>query len=122
MQRFAHELRTLRRAGGITYRAMAQRVDCSTPTLSRAASGEQLASLSTVPAYVRACGEEETEWAERWRRAAREVAAVPVPPEQEEGIEPPYRGLARFEAADEDGSSAGRHWWPHWWTARSRTG
>ncbi|MFI2241689.1 nSTAND1 domain-containing NTPase [Streptomyces chrestomyceticus] len=103
MQRFAHELRTLRRAaGGITYRAMAQRVECSAPTLSRAASGEQLASLSTVLAYVRACGGEEVEWAERWRRAAREVAAVPVPPEQEEGAEPPYRGLARFEVADEE--------------------
>ncbi|MFH8350386.1 hypothetical protein [Streptomyces sp. NPDC018045] len=103
VQRFAHELRTLRReAGGITYRAMAQRVACSAPTLSRAASGEQLASLSTVLAYVRACGGEEGEWAERWRRAAREVAAVPVAQAPEEGVEPPYRGLARFEAADEE--------------------
>nr|WP_241269125.1 hypothetical protein [Streptomyces chrestomyceticus] len=58
---------------------MAQRVECSAPTLSRAASGEQLASLSTVLACVRACGGEEAEWAERRRRAAREVAAVPVP-------------------------------------------
>ncbi|GCD32858.1 N-acetyltransferase [Streptomyces chrestomyceticus JCM 4735] len=103
VQHFAHELRTLRRAvGGITYRVMAQRVECSAPTLSRAASGEQLASLSTVLAYVRACGGERVEWVERRRRAAREVAAVPVPPEQEEGAEPPYRGPARFEVADEE--------------------
>ncbi|OKH99328.1 hypothetical protein A6A06_25000 [Streptomyces sp. CB02923] len=102
MQRFAHELRTLRReAGGITYRAMAQRTECSAPTLSRAASGEQLASLPTILAYVRACGGEEGEWEERWRRAAREAAAVPLEQAQEEG-EPPYRGLARFETADEE--------------------
>ncbi|MFI0263083.1 helix-turn-helix domain-containing protein [Streptomyces sp. NPDC017056] len=102
VQRFAHELRELRRqAGGITYRAMAHRTECSAPTLSRAASGEQLPSLPTVLAYAKACGGDAAEWEERWRRAAREVAAVPPERGEDEG-EPPYRGLARFDAADGD--------------------
>lgn len=102
VQRFAHELRELRRqAGGITYRAMAQRTECSAPTLSRAASGEQLPSLPVALAYAKACGGDAAEWEERWRRAAREVAAVPPERGEDEG-EPPYRGLARFDAADGD--------------------
>ncbi|MFD7667131.1 hypothetical protein [Streptomyces sp. NPDC059788] len=100
--RFAAELRRLRRdAGGITYRVMAQRVPCSAATLSRAASGEQLPSLATALAYARACDGDADEWEERWHRAAREAAAVP-PAREEDGAEAPYRGLARFEAADGD--------------------
>ncbi|MEV6483375.1 helix-turn-helix domain-containing protein [Streptomyces sp. NPDC051576] len=99
VQRFAYELRRLRReAGGITYRAMADRVDFSAATLSESAAGERLPSLAVVLAYAEACGADPGEWERRWRRAAEEEAGRQ--PEDEEGATPPYRGLARFEPAD----------------------
>lgn len=98
VQRFAFDLRKLRQeAGGLTYRAMAQRTGYSVATLSRAAAGGQLPSLEVVLAYVRACGAEPEEWEPRWRAVAREVAA-----EQQDAddADAPYRGLARFEPSD----------------------
>ncbi|WP_331732147.1 hypothetical protein [Streptomyces sp. NBC_00989] len=101
VQRFAYELRQLRReAGGVTYRAMAERVDFSAATLSESAAGERLPSLAVVLAYVRACGADTGGWEERWRRAVEEEAGRPA--EDEEGVMPPYRGLARFEPGDSD--------------------
>ncbi|WP_067008497.1 helix-turn-helix domain-containing protein [Streptomyces cellostaticus] len=100
VQRFAFELRKLRQdAGGLTYRAMAQRTDYSVATLSRAAAGEQLPSLEVVLAYVRACGADAGEWEQRWRAAAREAAAEPA---DADDADAPYRGLARFEPGDQD--------------------
>ncbi|WP_225826435.1 helix-turn-helix domain-containing protein [Streptomyces naphthomycinicus] len=97
VQRFAQELRKLRQeAGGLTYRVMAQRVEYSVTTLSQAAAGERLPSLGVLLAYVRACGGDEDEWRERWRRAAAQAAAVPV---EGSAAPPPYRGLARYEPA-----------------------
>ncbi|MGW2831757.1 nSTAND1 domain-containing NTPase [Streptomyces sp. NPDC001286] len=99
VQRFANDLRQLRReAGGITYRAMAERVDFSAATLSESAAGERLPSLAVVLAYVQACGADPAEWERRWQEAAQEEAAQP--PQVEEGVTPPYRGLARFEPGD----------------------
>ncbi|MFJ1896724.1 helix-turn-helix domain-containing protein [Streptomyces sp. NPDC088115] len=99
--RLAHELRKLRgEAGGPTYRAMAERVGLSAPTLSAAASGERVPTLSVLLAYVRACGRDEADWERRWRAAiadaAEEADAV------EEVAAPPYKGLARFEPDDRD--------------------
>ncbi|MFJ9713911.1 DNA-binding protein [Streptomyces sp. NPDC101234] len=51
-------------------------------------------------AYVRACGGDPEKWEERWRQAAAEVAAEPRA--EDEDVEPPYRGLARFEPGDAD--------------------
>jgi WD40 repeat protein len=100
VQRFAYALRELRRdAGGITYRAMAQRADFSAATLSEAAAGERLPSLPVVLAYVQACGGDVKVWERRWREASAEEAGWPV---AEEGAAPPYRGLARFEPGDRD--------------------
>ncbi|MDT0342440.1 nSTAND1 domain-containing NTPase [Streptomyces litchfieldiae] len=97
-QRFAAQLRELRRgAGGITYRAMAQRTPYTVSTLARAASGEQLPSLPVALAYVEACGGSRTEWEERWHRAAAEVAAEPADDEDDAS---PYQGLARYEPTD----------------------
>ncbi|MFE0515502.1 hypothetical protein [Streptomyces sp. NPDC058964] len=97
--RFAAELRKLRaEAGSPTYRVMAQRAGQGTSTLSQAASGERLPTLPVVLAYVRACGGDPEEWEERWRQAAAEVAAEPRT--GDEDVEPPYRGLARFEPGD----------------------
>ncbi|WP_405995056.1 helix-turn-helix domain-containing protein [Streptomyces sp. NBC_00986] len=101
VQRLAYELRQLRReAGGITYRAMAGRVEFSAATLSESAAGERLPSLAVVLAYVRACGADPGEWERRWRHAAEEEAGRPA--EDEEGATPPYRGLSRFEPGDSD--------------------
>ncbi|MFF4361149.1 helix-turn-helix domain-containing protein [Streptomyces sp. NPDC001604] len=99
--RFAAELRKLRaEAGSPTYRVMAQRAGQGTSTLSQAAGGERLPTLPVVLAYVRACGGDPEEWEERWRQAAAEVAAEPRT--EDEDVEPPYRGLARFEPGDAD--------------------
>ncbi|MGW7819993.1 nSTAND1 domain-containing NTPase [Streptomyces puniciscabiei] len=99
VQRFAFELRKLRgEAGGLTYRAMAQRAGYSVATLSRAAAGEQLPSREVALAYVQACGADAAEWEQRWRAVAQEVAAEPE--HDDDDAQAPYRGLARFEPAD----------------------
>ncbi|MGW7547611.1 nSTAND1 domain-containing NTPase [Streptomyces sp. NPDC054770] len=98
-QRLAHELRRLRReAGSPTYRAMAQHAGCVASTLSQAAAGERLPTLPVMLAYVRACGGDAATWEERWRDAAREAAVRPQAPDDAPA---PYRGLARYEPADE---------------------
>ncbi|MDX3640958.1 helix-turn-helix domain-containing protein [Streptomyces sp. MB09-02B] len=100
VQRFAFELRKLRtEAGGLTYRAMAERAGYSITTLSQAAGGEQLPTLPVALAFVRACGGDPAEWEDRWRQAVEEAAAFD-PDADEPAAEPPYRGLARFETGD----------------------
>ncbi|MFI1764994.1 helix-turn-helix domain-containing protein [Streptomyces sp. NPDC020800] len=100
IQRFAFELRKLRQdAGGLTYRAMAQRTDYSVTTLSRAAAGDQLPSLGVVLAFVRACGADAGEWEQRWHAVAQDVAAAET---DTDDTDAPYRGLARFEPGDQD--------------------
>ncbi|MFE7133885.1 DNA-binding protein [Streptomyces sp. NPDC057638] len=100
VQRFAHDLRELRRqSGGPTYRVMARGVPYAAVTLSRAAAGEQLPSLEVTLAYVQACGGDLREWERRWREVA-EVIAHQAP--ADDTGECPYQGLARFEAGDHD--------------------
>ncbi|WP_050514894.1 hypothetical protein [Streptomyces rimosus] len=97
VERFAYELRTLRReAGGPTYREMVKRAGYSVATLAQAASGDQIPSLPVVLAYVRACGGDTTAWTARWHRLTEETA----PRDEAEESEPPYRGLARYEPGD----------------------
>lgn len=99
VQRFAFELRRLRaEAGGITYRALAQRAGYSVTTLSKAAAGEQLPTLPVALAYVRACGGEVARWEARWREAVEESAGEDPP--GDDGSLAPYRGLARFTTGD----------------------
>ncbi|WP_431042094.1 hypothetical protein ACQUSR_09375 [Streptomyces sp. P1-3] len=105
VQRFAYELRKLRQeAGGLTYRAMAQRARYSVTTLSQAAAGEQLPSLPVTLAYVDACGGDRADWEARWRAAAAEAAeaAAGERAADDAAAEPPYRGLARFEPGDHE--------------------
>lgn len=96
---FAVELRKLREeAGALPYRAMAARAHFAAATLAQAAAGERLPTLPVTLAYVAACGGDEREWRTRWAEAfaaGRDQAA-----EQSEAAKAPYRGLARFEAAD----------------------
>ncbi|MGW2721603.1 nSTAND1 domain-containing NTPase [Streptomyces sp. NPDC001492] len=99
--RFAADLRKLRaEADSPTYRVMADRSGQGASTLSQAAGGERLPTLPVVLAYVRACGGNEAQWEARWRETAAEVAAEPR--SDLDDVEPPYRGLARFEPADAD--------------------
>lgn len=99
--RLAYELRKLRgEAGGPTYRAMAERVGFSAPTLSAAASGERVPTLPVLLAYVRACGGDEADWGRRWREAT--AAAAEEAEAVEEAASSPYKGLARFEPDDRD--------------------
>ncbi|MFF8192529.1 helix-turn-helix domain-containing protein [Streptomyces bobili] len=99
VQRFAFELRKLRaEAGGVTYRALAQRAGYSVTTLSQAAGGEQLPTLPVALAYVRGCGGNAAQWEARWKEAVEESAGDGS--RGDDGTLPPYRGLARFEPGD----------------------
>lgn len=99
VQRLAHDLRELRRsAGGVSYRAMAEKAGFSVTTLAKAASGERLPSLAVLQAYVRACGADPDAWEARWA----EAEALAGDERQEDDATPPYRGLARFEADDRE--------------------
>lgn len=99
--RLAYELRKLRgEAGAPTYRAMAQHVGLSAPTLSAAASGERVPTLPVLLAYVRACGGDDADWRRRWREAT--AAAAAEADTVEEVATSPYKGLARFEPDDRD--------------------
>lgn len=95
IQEFAVALRELReRAGGPTYRSLADRTGFSVSTLADAAGGRRLPTLAVAVAYALACGGDEHEWAVRWRTAA---AAGSVSPERA-----PYRGMAGFRGEDAD--------------------
>jgi WD40 repeat protein len=99
VEQFAGELRDLRhRAGSPGYRTMAQATKYSATTLAEAAAGRRLPVLPVVLEYVRACGGVVEEWERRWRTAAESLAK-----QRDDGAaDPPYRGLAVFEAADAD--------------------
>ncbi len=96
---FAVELRKLRQeAGSPSYRAMAAQVHFSSATLAAAAAGDKLATLPVTLAYVEACGGDRREWQARWEEvcaSALETAASGA------AVQAPYRGLARFETADQ---------------------
>ncbi|MFI0512770.1 DNA-binding protein [Streptomyces sp. WSLK1-5] len=99
--RFAYALRKLRReAGGPTYRELARRAHFSVTALSQAAAGEQLPSLQVALAYATACGADPGEWKRRWQEADREVREAAAG--RDDGTEPPYQGLARFEPDDHE--------------------
>ncbi|MFG2346695.1 nSTAND1 domain-containing NTPase [Streptomyces phaeochromogenes] len=106
---FAADLRQLRKkAGGPTYRELAALAHYSVATLSQAAAGRRLPSLSVTVAYVEACGGDVREWERRWHTVAAELAAEAEqdkPGEQDErdgtpAETPPYRGLSAFRAED----------------------
>src|SRR5215469_4860498 len=78
LQRFAHDLRVLRReAGRPSYRELAKRAHYSDTTLSVAASGTIMPTLGATLALVRACGGDPVEWERRWRSLAVEVRGQP---------------------------------------------
>jgi len=102
LARFAEDLRALRiRAGRPAYRVLAGRAHYSATTLSDAAGGRQLPSLSVTLGYVRACGGDAADWERRWHTLACQLQppATSEPTHQETA---PYVGLATFEPSDAD--------------------
>ncbi|MBL1082377.1 hypothetical protein JK359_10345 [Streptomyces actinomycinicus] len=108
LTRFAADLRKLREAAGRPpYRALAQKAHYSSTTLSDAAAGRTLPSLSVTLAYVEACGGDRRAWESRWHAVAAEIAAGAQGEEQEEpgeagGQGTPYAGLSAFQPDDAD--------------------
>ena len=97
---FAGDLRRLRqKAGGPTYRLLAQRAHYSVAALSEAAGGRKLPSLDVTLAYVRACGGDEDDWRGRWKTLAADLAAD-LATEEPVGRDAPYVGLAPFGPGD----------------------
>ena len=91
---FAVALRELReRAGGPTYRSLADRTGLSVSTLADAAGGRRLPTLAVAVAYAVACDGDEHEWTARWRAAS----TAGETPERS-----PYRGMAGFRGEDAD--------------------
>ncbi|WP_433142753.1 helix-turn-helix domain-containing protein [Actinomadura nitritigenes] len=90
LESFAHDLRALRvSAGEPTYRQLAQIAGYSASTLSEAASGVRLPTLSVALAFVGACGGDTEEWERRWKEVHGAVRAPyeadPCPPEENAG-------------------------------------
>ncbi|MEU1793416.1 WD40 repeat domain-containing protein [Streptomyces californicus] len=99
VQRFAHDLRTLRRtAGSPTYRAMARQAAYAAPTLSAAAAGDRLPSPAVTRAYVLACGGDPEEWERRRAEAEGEDRRRGENAAGDDRADAPYPGLGRFEA------------------------
>jgi WD40 repeat protein/energy-coupling factor transporter ATP-binding protein EcfA2 len=104
VQRFAGELRELRRlAGNPGYRELARRAHYSVTTLAQAARGDTLPSLTVTMAYVRACDGDTGVWETRWRAAADELGAAPGKANAEPSNgRAPYVGLAAFQSTDRE--------------------
>ncbi|TDC50421.1 hypothetical protein E1281_22010 [Actinomadura sp. KC345] len=97
LQRFAHELRELRRqAGEPGYRQLAEATRFSASALAAAARGERFPSLQVTLAYVEACDGDRERWRRAWHDLRRELAVETEGP----AAEPPYLGLSRYEAED----------------------
>ncbi|MDG4784671.1 hypothetical protein O7626_01775 [Micromonospora sp. WMMD1102] len=94
VREFAAGLRLLReKAGSPGYRELARRAHFSATTLSEAAGGRRLPTLAVTLAYVTACGGDPDEWAERWRRIARDEPPTPAPADPDDT---PYQGLLAY--------------------------
>jgi hypothetical protein len=100
LQRFAYDLRQLRRrAGGIGYRQLARQAHYSATALSEAAGGEVLPSLAVTLAYVEACGGNLDEWEARWSAVAAQLEPGDDCTEPTD-TKAPYLGLATFQPDD----------------------
>lgn len=103
VHRFAADLRELRRrAGGLTYRQLAERSGYAVSTVSEAAGGRRLPTLDVALAYAMACGGDEQEWAAKWHTAALAVAEMRDARCLNGESRAPYRGLASFREEDAD--------------------
>lgn len=99
VQAFAAELRKVRGdAGNPKYLQMSRATGRSRTALAEAAGGDHLATWETVEAYLTACGQNPSEWLERWEevRAAiqeakppsiSQLAPTPPPPKTPHGAD-----------------------------------
>ncbi|MGK5520673.1 nSTAND1 domain-containing NTPase [Micromonospora sp. URMC 107] len=102
IQRFAVDLRHLRRRAGLTYQEMSGLANYSVTALSQAAGGRDLPTASVLRAYVRACGGDENAWT---RRLLTLTASVPTNRRETVGAEPrtpPYLGMETYQPEDRD--------------------
>jgi WD40 repeat protein len=94
---FARELRALRERAGLTIREVAKAARTPLSTTGDCFSGKHLPlDREQFARIIKACGETDPERVEAWQRA---LALLRRAPGRRGGS--PYRGLARFEAADE---------------------
>lgn len=103
--KLAADLRRLRReAGSPTYRELARRTHYAAATLSSAAGGRVLPTLTVTLAYVRGCQGDAGYWENRWRAVAAELAEEEAAAAERTAGErqeiAPYAGLAAFGADD----------------------
>jgi WD40 repeat protein len=94
---FVRELKALRERAGLTIREVAKAAGTPLSTTGDCFSGKHLPlDREQFARIIGACGEKDPERVEAWQRA---LARVRRAPGRRGGS--PYRGLARFEAADE---------------------
>lgn len=94
---FVRELQSLRERSGLTIREVARAAGTSVSTTGDCFSGRHLPlDRQQFARILAACGETSAERVEAWQAALARVRRSPG-----RRGEPPYRGLARFEAADE---------------------
>jgi hypothetical protein len=67
---FLAHFRALRDRAALEYEELAARAHYPSEILKAAENGPDLPGLPVLVAYVRACGADEAEWEERWRRLA----------------------------------------------------
>jgi energy-coupling factor transporter ATP-binding protein EcfA2 len=100
---FAADLRRLRvEVGSPAYRELGRRAHYSATTLSDAAGGRRLPSLSVTLAYVTACEGDTATWERRWHALAAELADGTTSEQRDDGgdEQAPYVGLAGFQVED----------------------
>jgi transcriptional regulator with XRE-family HTH domain len=94
---FVRELQSLRERSGLTIREVARAAGTSVSTTGDCFSGRHLPlDREQFARILAACGETSPERVEAWQAALARVRRSPG-----RRGEPPYRGLARFEADDE---------------------
>ncbi|MBO2457981.1 helix-turn-helix domain-containing protein [Actinomadura violacea] len=104
LESFAHDLRALRVAAGEpTYRQLAQIAGYSASTLSEAASGVRLPTLSVTLAFVGACSGDTQAWEHRWKEvneAVRAAGGTAPCPADEGGESPAEREILEPDVPD----------------------
>lgn len=78
----AGELDRLRRRAGLSFRDLSRLTGHPVSTLHNALTGRVYPRLDTVLAIVRACGQDEESWRERWADSPQSAASVPKTPRE----------------------------------------
>lgn len=76
VMQLARDLRQLRWSAGLTYRELAVRTHYSHSALSRAADGTRVPCWDLTKAFVSACGQDPSDWFDRWTAATADGVCV----------------------------------------------